>query len=442
MLFSCNNSSDAITLNEITQPIQEEQNSLYVTNQWELSSPTEENFDEVLLQEAFDQGMSDGSFTQSTLVIRNERIVHEEYRGLSEQEKQTLINANVPDQIYENFDYRDKFSLASSWSVAKSFVSILIGIAIDEGYISSIDELASNYIYEWADDNRSFISIRELLNMRSGLVPICRDYIDPDNRDPVICQSYTGSGGDLLPFADITSICINREIAEIGVIQPWFSENITWEENYFLYINCDTQVLGEILERAIGSDLETYAEMKLFSKIGFYNYWWQDKTNNHTAYCCLDAVPRDFAKFGQLILNYGSWGREQVVSESYIREIRSIYPNYVVNERDATWAYGMQFWTFGFPRTQEDGTEFPTYPIYSAIGYDGQYIIIDFEKNMIVIRNSLYHPYITTGERAVSVEGDLFTEVNFPNTLPNTMGIEIYFDSHEFLYKVHKSIIE
>ena len=107
--------------------------------------------------------------------------------------------------------------------------------------------------------------------MRSGLVPICRDYIDPDNRDPVICQSYTGSGGDLLPFADITSICINREIAEIGVIQPWFSENITWEENYFLYINCDTQVLGEILERAIGSDLETYAEMKLFSKIGFYN---------------------------------------------------------------------------------------------------------------------------------------------------------------------------
>jgi hypothetical protein len=61
---------------------------------------------------------------------------------------------------------------------------------------------------------------------------------------------------------------------------------------------------------------------------------------------------------------------------------------------------------------------------------------------MIVIRNSLYHPYITTGERAVSVEGDLFTEVNFPNTLPNTMGIEIYFDSHEFLYKVHKSIIE
>ena len=133
LLFSCNNSSDLIPQNEIFQPIQEEENSLYVTNQWELSSPAEENFDEILLQEAFDEGMSDGSFSQSTLVIRNERIIHEEYRGITAQERQTLIDNNVPEQFYNNFDYRDRFSLASSWSVAKSFVSVLIGIAIDDG---------------------------------------------------------------------------------------------------------------------------------------------------------------------------------------------------------------------------------------------------------------------------------------------------------------------
>ena len=96
-----------------------------MTNQWEHSSPTDENFDETLLLEAFDEGMSDGSFSQSALVIRNERIVHEEYRGITEQEKQTLIDNNVPEQLYTNFDFRDRFSLASSWSVAKSFVSIL-----------------------------------------------------------------------------------------------------------------------------------------------------------------------------------------------------------------------------------------------------------------------------------------------------------------------------
>ena len=118
--------------------------------------------------------MADGSFTQASLVIKNERIVHEEYRGLTEQEKQILIDNNVPEQIYANFDFRDRFSLASSWSVAKSFVSIVIGIAIDDGLIDSIDELASNYIYEWENDERSNITIRDLLNMRSGLVPICR----------------------------------------------------------------------------------------------------------------------------------------------------------------------------------------------------------------------------------------------------------------------------
>ena len=436
-LFSCNNSSNT-TVNQPVEPITEEQNSLYVTNQWEVSNPAEEDFDETMLLEAFDYGMSDGTFTQSVLVVRNEKIAYEEYRGITEQEKQFLITNNTPEDLYKNFDFRDKFSLASSWSVAKSFLSILIGIAIDKGFIDSIDEQASSYIYEWENDDRSLVSIRELLNMRSGLVPICRG----ENEEPIICQSYTGTGGGLLPFPDVTALCIDRQIADTGVIQPWFSDSITWEEDYFYYINCDTQVLGEILQRAIGGDIETFAEINLFSKIGFDNYWWTDKTSNQLAYCCLDAVPRDFAKFGQLILNYGSWGDEQIVSEIYINEIKSIHPNLVVTERNGSYAYGMQFWTFSFPITQEDGNEFPTYPIYSAIGFDGQYIIIDFEKNMVVIRNSLYHPYITTGERVVNVSGDLLTEFNFPNTLPSSLGFNPNFDTNQFLYKIHKSITD
>ena len=126
-----------------------------------------------MLLEAFDYGMSDGTFTQSVLVVRNEKIAHEEYRGITEQEKQFLITNNTPEDLYKNFDFRDKFSLASSWSVAKSFLSILIGIAIDKGFIDSVDEQASSYIYEWENDDRSLVSIRELLTMRSGLVPIC-----------------------------------------------------------------------------------------------------------------------------------------------------------------------------------------------------------------------------------------------------------------------------
>ena len=438
-LSSCNTSNESDEEELIINP-KPTTNSLYTTKQWETSSPSEEGMDPNLLEAALANGLADGSFTQSALVIRNEKIVLEQYRGITEGERQTLFDYGVPEQIVQKYDYRNQYDLASSWSTAKSFISILIGIAIDKGYIESIEESASNYINEWENDARSEIKIKDLLNMRSGLVPICRN--DEDGvSTPIICTSFPSSGGDLIAFPNLNEICINRELAEVGVIQPWFTSEFAWEEGYFLYINCDTQVIGEILERATGSDLETFAEVNLFSKIGFDNYWWRDKNDNYTAYCCLDATPRDFAKLGQLILNMGMWGDEQIVSEEYIGKIISIYSDYVPIERDVTYSYGMHFWTFSYPITQPDGVVFPAYPIYSAIGFDGQYIIIDFVENMVIVRNSLYYPWLSTGERILS-NGDLFNELNFPMTLPNTMGIPIYFDRNSFMYQINQAIIQ
>ena len=438
-LSSCSTSNDSDEEELIISP-KPVTNSLYTTKQWETSSPSEEGMDPDLLEAALANGLADGSFTQSAIVIRNEKIVMEQYRGITEGEKQTLFDNGVPEQIVQEYDYRNQYDLASSWSTAKSFISILVGIAIDKGYIESIEEPASIYINEWENDARSEIKIKDLLNMRSGLVPICRNYEDGVTT-PIICTSFPSSGGDLIAFPNLNEICINRELAEVGVIQPWYTSAFTWEQGYFLYINCDTQVLGEILERATGSGLETFAEVNLFSKIGFDNYWWRDKNDNYTAYCCLDATPRDFAKLGQLILNMGMWGDERIVSEEYIGKIIAIYSDYVPVERDVTYSYGMHFWTFSYPITQSDGVVFPAYPIYSAIGFDGQYIIIDFVENMVIVRNSLYFPWLSTGERIVA-DGDLFNELNFPMTLPNTMGIPIYFDRNSFMYQINQAIIQ
>ena len=156
--------------------------------QWETSSPAEEGMDPDLLETAFINGFSDGSFTQAALVIRNEKIVLEQYRGITEGEKQILSDYGVIDEITQKYDYRDQYDLASSWSTAKSFISILVGIAIDRGYVESIEESASNYIYEWENDERSEIKIKDLLNMRSGLVPICRN--DEDGVT-IPCLLYT-----------------------------------------------------------------------------------------------------------------------------------------------------------------------------------------------------------------------------------------------------------
>ena len=148
LLLSC---SDSYEQNEedITPTPAPQTNTLYTSMQWETSSPAEEGMDPDLLETAFINGFSDGSFTQAALVIRNEKIVLEQYRGITEGEIQILSDYGVIDEIKQKYDYRDQYDLASSWSTAKSFISILVGIAIDRGYIESIEESASNYIYEW-----------------------------------------------------------------------------------------------------------------------------------------------------------------------------------------------------------------------------------------------------------------------------------------------------
>ena len=173
-LISCSE-SETSNEEEITPPPIPQINTLYTTMQWESSSPSEEDMDSDLLEAAFSNGLADGSFTQSAIVIRNEKIVLEQYRGITEGEKQILSDNGVINEITQKYDYRDQYDLASSWSTAKSFISILVGIAIDRGYMESIEESASNYIYEWENDARSEIKIKDLLNMRSGLVPICRN---------------------------------------------------------------------------------------------------------------------------------------------------------------------------------------------------------------------------------------------------------------------------
>ena len=155
----------------------------------------------------------------------------------------------------------------------------LIGIAIDEGHIASIDESASTYITEWADDDRSKITIRNLLDMRSGLEPMCGG---SDSTEMYKCDQLL-NGGQLVWADNQNDKCIPRDLAETGIKQSWyydrFQPDATFEEGYMLYSNCDTQNLGEIIFRATGKTLQQYGDEKLFSKIGMNAYWWKDNEN-------------------------------------------------------------------------------------------------------------------------------------------------------------------
>ena len=451
-LISCGDNpsiSESLTINE-------KENSLYTDLIWEEATPTNVGIDPVLLENSFIYALADETYTQAAIIIKDEKLIYEKYRGLEANElgfwNQSLterleLGVEIPQELQDAFINRDRYSLATSWSTAKSFVGILIGIAIDQGYIQSVDESASTYITEWSNDNRNQITIRNLLDMRSGLPGLCATGSQPNYELEVCPYSIHWSGGNLTPVQNQLDACINREIAETGIIQSWYSSERTWEKDYLLYSNCDAQVLGELLFRATGKDLQSYADINLFSKIGFEGHWWRDNENNgqsngnYLAYCCLDATARDFAKFGQLILNNGSWGNEQIVSSSYVEKIKRIGIDSVVEEDGSYYSYGMLFWTLD-PTQQDDGTDFPTAnKILLTAGTDGQYIILDIENNMVLVRNSLYYPMqFASFDRKMIATGDL-NAINYPQTLPlSWFGYYSSFHPSVFLYLVSKSL--
>jgi len=417
---------------------------------WQKVSPESVGVDSEKLSNAFDLAFVDGSWTQAALVIKDGKLIYERYRGITEGEENTVRNSASFDSttnVQDRWGGKDVNSLVTSWSTAKSFTSILIAIAIEQGFISSLDQSASDFINEWANDSRNQITIRNLLDMRSGLEMICANTIE----GPLGPCLYNRRDGDILYRDNQLDPCINRQLAATGVTHPWYKNSlITFETGDYLYSNCDSMVLGEVLFRATGKNIETYADINLFSKIGMDAEWWQDNSidGNYLSYCCIDATIRDFAKFGQLLLNNGVLDGEQIVPKSYIDKIKDI-PNHNANNFSPDYSYGLQFWTL-YPRDVESlpnqGFE-DTFPekntIYHTMGFDGQYILIDFTNNMLVLRNSLYQAALyRSGERKYVVTDKAATS-DFVATLPGGMLIsdsEPYFELNQFLYYVTKSI--
>ena len=416
---------------------------------WSEASPESVGMDSTSLSAAFDEAFIDGTFTQAAVVIKDSKLVYERYRGIMLGEKSALVSELNTDAetLQDRFGSRDKNSLASSWSTAKSFTSVMVAIAIEQGFIESLEESASVYINEWANDERAQITIRNLLDMRSGLPILCAD---ANNPTLVICSNDSAnSGGNLTLSDNQMSECIARQMAATGIPQPWYTYGSTYESGYWVYSNCDTMVLGEILFRATGQDLQTYADRHLFSKIGMTAYWWRDNTasaqvdGNYLAYCCLDATPRDFAKFGQLLLNNGEWDGEQVVPASYVDKIKNIVVDSRVDELTDSLSYGLQFWTT-MPTSQSDGSMYPpANTIYATQGFDGQYIMIDFDRDLVVVRTSLYYPALTENDqRKMNVNAADTSNASYTATLPAAVGATsgTSYNNQALLYKVTQSI--
>ena len=256
--------------------------------------------------------------------------------------------------LYEEYweEHTDE-TVSNSFSMSKTLVAILVGIAIEEGKIESLDVSASKYLPEFKDDERKKVTIRNLLTMSSGL-----DWTE-SAKNPLSdnAESYYGWG-----------------LRELVTTQKLIDE----PGKKFKYQSGNSELLGLIVEKATGKDLTKYAEEKVWSKIGANdNAYWSldDKNGDEKAFCCIYATARDYARIGSLLLHKGKVGEEQVIPKWFYDEM--IVPQEMATEEGIpNTRYGLHIWTY-FGKTN---------PIYYCRGVKGQYIITIPEENLMIVR--------------------------------------------------------
>ena len=246
-------------------------------------------------------------------------------------------------------------SLSNSFSAAKSIVSLLAGIARDEGKIASFDQPAALFYPPFATGNREQITIKDVLTMSAGL--------DWD-------EAYS------TPFSITTKAYYGENIEPlIANMKPVEKSGVR-----FRYQSGVTELLSFIVANAAGTTLSEYASEKLWTPIGAEHdaLWSLDRENGREkAYCCFNTNARDYARIGQLILNRGRWNNQQVVSEAFIDEATTpaTWLKDGDTDRDVNF-YGYQWW-----RLFRNGIE-----VIYARGILGQYIFVIPEKNLVVVR--------------------------------------------------------
>lgn len=310
--------------------------------------------------------------TQAFIVIQNDVILFEAYLNGTE-----------------------RGSLLTSFSVAKSYTSALIGIAIDEGHIGSVDDPMTVYLPELLNRDERFrdITVRDLLLMASGM-----EYVEMRpgifNGDDPITTYYLDQREAALEFTTI--------------IDP--------PHEYFQYNKYHPQMLGMILERTTGQSVTKYTQEKLWDPLGMeYAGSWSldsEKSGFEKMEAGLQARAIDFAKLGRLYLNGGNLGGTQVISEDWITASTAPDPStetdnyYSTDFGNALYrtlnGYYKYMW-YGYYR--EGGL-----PDFAAEGDHGQYIYISPEANLIIVRNGFEYGETMTWDSWVRLFYEFATE--------------------------------
>ncbi len=282
--------------------------------------------------------------TTGLLVLHDDHILWEEYR-LGQTPETTSI----------------------SWSVAKSIVSALFGIALHEGHIDSIEQTVTDYVPELKGSGYDNVRIKDVLQMSSGVK---------------FNEDYANFYSDINRFG--------RHLA-LGTSLDGFAAGLVREQapgHYHHYVSIDTQVLGMILVRATGISLSDYLQSRIWKKIGTEAdaLWITDDKGMELALGGLNITLRDYARVGRLYLNQGNWNGEQIIPAHWIRDsVTPDAPHLQPGQHPLSTSqmgYGYQWWI-------------PETPLgdYLAMGIYNQFIYINPATDLVIVKTSANHHY-------------------------------------------------
>lgn len=285
----------------------------------------------------------------------NKTKLNDNFRKVLEEDGTIAYLVEKNDSVlYEEYwDSYNADSYSGSFSVAKSIVGLLVGIAIDEGEIKSVDEKVSDFIPEYKQGLNAKLTICHLLTMSAGF-NMKESYVNPFS---LTVKIYFGSG--------LVGIIKNLKVAE----EPGV---------HFDYQSVNMLVLAYVLEKATGKNLSEYASEKLWKPLGAKHdaLWSLDGANGfEKAYCCFNSNARDFSRIGLLALHEGNFNGQQIVPEEYMKESTEAAPLIDENSIPVT-QYGYAWW-----RAKANGEDF-----FYARGILGQFIVILPRENMVIVR--------------------------------------------------------
>ena len=302
-------------------------NNYFPGSEWDSVSPESQGVQTNKVNKLIDMSFNDNA-TLGVVVIKNGKIIGERYAA----------------------NYNSE-SHGTSWSMAKSYYAALIGISIELGEIKSLDDPVANYL-EYYNDERSSITIRDLLDMSSGL-----EFPEHEHEKMFFQKDHLA-----------------------------YSKNVGVEKDAgikFEYNNTNSMIIGDILFSVTGKKADQLLSERILDPIGATDYkLWKDEAGNVLTYCCVDMSARNYSKFGLLFARNGNWNGNQIIPKEFVDEtfqvVWDLTPQWWT---DSKRGYSLHWWISKY----DDESQ-----IFNTSGKFGQFTFVDRENDLIFTRITKY----------------------------------------------------